>query len=109
MHRLLKLLVVIAVIAILGPPALAFMAVLFGITVALLAVALKVGVIVLGVFLAVTVLKAIFGSSPQRAMPRPMQARESAVDDAFDEMERRKEEQMAALDRELARATRSTV
>jgi hypothetical protein len=107
MHRLLKLLVVIAVIAVLGPPALAFMAVLFGGTIALLAVALKVGVIVFGVFLAVTVLKAIFGTSQPRSMPRPIPTRDSPVDDAFDEMKRREDAQMAALDRELAHATRS--
>ena len=59
-------------------------------------------------YLAVTLLKALFGS-PQRATPRPISARESAIDDAFDDLKRREDAQMAELDRELARATRSTV
>lgn len=108
MHRLLKLLVVIALIVVLGPPALAAAAVLLGITIGLAALALKVGVIVLLAYAAVMLLKALFGG-PQRAMPQPITPRESAIDDAFDDLRRREDAQLAELDRELARATRSTV
>ena len=109
MNRLLKLLVVIAVIVFLAPPALAFVAVLLGLTIGLAALALKVGVVVLLAYLAGTLLKALFGSTPSRGTPQPLSARESAIDDAFDDLKRREDAQLAELDRELARATRSTV
>lgn len=108
MNRLLKLLVVVAAVVFLAPPALAFVAVLLGLTIGLAAVALKVGVVVLLAYLAVMLLKALFGG-PQRTTPQPISARESAIDDAFDDLKRREDAHLAELDRELARATRSTV
>lgn len=107
MHPFLKFLVVLVALAVLGPPALAAVAVLLGITLGLAAFAVKVGVFLLAAYAVVWLLKSLFGGSPRRAVPQPISARESAIDDAFDDLKRREDEQLAALNRELARATRA--
>ncbi|MFT3713846.1 MAG: hypothetical protein QM817_39810 [Archangium sp.] len=99
--RFFVILMVIAGLVFLGPPALALLAGIVGLTIGLLAIALKFGVIALGVYAAVVLLKAVFGSDePRRALAPPMPMPRI---DPFDDLERRKDEEMAALDRELAR------
>jgi hypothetical protein len=101
--RFFVILMAIAALVFLGPPALALVAGLVGLTIGLLAIALKFGVIALGVYAAVLLLKALFGSDdrPQRLLRDPMPMPMARVD-PFDDLERRKDAELAALDRELA-------
>lgn len=102
--RFFVVLMVLAGLIFLGPPALAVLAGLVGLTIGLLAIAVKVGVIALGVYAAVLLLKALFGSDEPRRFAPPMRAPLADMHvDPFDDLERRKDAEMAALDRELAR------
>lgn len=101
--RFFVVLMVLAGLIFLGPPTLAVLAGLVGLTIGLLAIAVKVGVIALGVYAAVLLLKAMFGSDePRRALPVAPVAVAPAYD-PFDDLEHRKDAELAALDRELAR------
>lgn len=104
--RFFVVLMVLAGLIFLGPPTLAVLAGLLGLTLGLLAIAVKVGVIALGVYAAVLLLKALFGGGePRRGLPVPVAAPELTMPrvDPFDDLERRKDAELAALDRELAR------
>jgi hypothetical protein len=102
--RFVVVLLTIAALMFLGPPLLALVAGLVGLTIGLLAVALKVGVVALGVYAAVLLLKALFGGDPSpRRLPVTTPTYVPPLDDPFDDLERRKDAELAALDRELAR------
>ncbi|MBL8913445.1 MAG: hypothetical protein JNM17_22290 [Archangium sp.] len=102
--RFFVVLMVLAGLVFLGPPALAVLAGLVGLTIGLLAIAVKVGVIALGVYAAVLLLKALFGSDdPPRRLAPSMPVPAESPADLFDDLERRKDAELAALDRELAR------
>ena len=89
----LVVLMVLAGLVFLGPPALVILAGLLGLTFGLLAIGLKFGIIALGVYAAILVLRALFGTSTTRSVP--MIDHEAALV--------RDDEEKHALDRELAR------
>jgi hypothetical protein len=106
--RFVLVLMVLAGLIFLGPPALGLLAGLIGLTIGLLAIALKVGVIALGVYAAVLLIKALFGGpEPRRALAAPvvpvMPVMPELQRDPFEDLEQRKDAELAALDRELAR------
>lgn len=89
-----KVLLVLVAIVVLGPPVLGIAIGLIGLAIGLAAVALKFGLIALAAFAVFAVLKAIFGGpTPKRAVPM--------VD--HEEGLRRDDEELRALDAELAR------
>lgn len=93
-----KVVVALVAIVVLGPPVLGLAVGLIGLAIGLAAVALKFGVIALGVFAVFVVLRALFASPEQRrAMPvtTPMVDHEEGL--------RRDDEELRALDAELAR------
>lgn len=92
----LVVLLVLAAIVVLGPPALGLVAGLLGLAVGLAAVALKVGLVVLAVYAVVTLFRAVFGSSkPTSSVER--------VEDSLDRAEEL-DASRRALDEELERA-----
>ncbi|MFO0600173.1 MAG: hypothetical protein U0228_32995 [Myxococcaceae bacterium] len=95
--RFVVVLMVIAALVFLGPPALGVLAGLLGLAVGLAFIAVKVGVIALGIYAAVLLLQALFGSSPA---PRRLSASMPPVPyEPMPEVDHEK----AALDRELAK------
>ncbi len=100
MNKFFKVMLMVVALAMLGPPALGLLAGLLGLTFGLLAVGLKLGVIALAVYAMVLLSRAVFGGGPvPRALPKP--DRGPAIDQVFDELEQRRDAEMAALDREL--------
>jgi membrane protein implicated in regulation of membrane protease activity len=86
--RFVLVLLALAAVVVLGPPALAVLLGLVG----LAAVALKVGVIVLAVYAVVALFRALFGGQRSSSRHRPSDAVQ------------RLDESRRALDEELARA-----
>jgi len=98
MPQWLMVLMILAALFFLGPPALGILAGLIGVAIGLTAITLKFGVIALGIYAAVLVLKALFGGPerPRRAaMPRMDLDHEAALV--------RDDEELRRLDAELAR------
>lgn len=93
----LVVLMVLAGLIFLGPPTLAVLAGLLGLTIGLVAIALKVGVVVLGVYAVLLVLRALFGSPSPRGVPVPLPPIDHEAALVRDDEEKR------ALDAELAR------
>lgn len=91
-----KVLLVLVAIVVLGPPALGIALGLVGLAIGLAAVALKFGLIALAAFAVFAVLKAIFGG------PAPVARRAVPMVD-HEEGLRRDDEELRALDAELAR------
>ncbi len=91
----LVVLMVLAGLIFLGPPALGLLAGLIGVAIGLTAIALKFGIIALGVYAVVLVIRAIFGgpSRPSRTLT-PIDHEAALVRD---------DEEKRALDAELAR------
>lgn len=97
-----KVLLVLVGIVVLGPPVLGLAVGLIGLAIGLVAVALKFGVIALGVFAVFLVLRALFATPAQRrGMPvtTPMVDHEAGL--------QRDDEELRALDAELARVMAS--
>ena len=92
----LVVLMVLAGLIFLGPPALGLLAGLIGVAIGLTAIALKFGIIALGVYAVVLVLRAIFGG-PSRAPRRTLTPIDHEAGLVRDDEEKR------ALDAELAR------
>jgi hypothetical protein len=97
MPQWLVVLMVLAGLVFLGPPALGLLAGLIGITIGLVAVAIKFGIIALGIYAAVLVLKALFGGPERRRVAPP------SIDSIHEAALARDEEEMRRLDAELAR------
>lgn len=97
MPQWLVVLMVLAGLIFLGPPALGLLAGLIGITIGLVAVAIKFGVIALGIYAAVLVLKALFGAPERRRVAMPN------IDVDHAAMLQRDDEEMRRLDAELAK------
>lgn len=97
MPQWLVVLMVLAGLIFLGPPALGVLAGLIGITIGLVAVAIKFGVIALGIYAVVLVLKALFGGPERRRVAT------SQLELDHEAALARDEEEMRRLDAELAR------
>lgn len=96
---LLVLLTLVGLV-VLGPPVLGLLAGLIGLTIGLAAIALKLGVIAFLIFAVVSVFRALFGSSKPRGLP----VRTPSSLESLDlERQARQDEEMRALDAELAR------
>ena len=97
MPQWLVVLMVLAGLIFLGPPALGLLAGLIGITIGLVAVAIKFGVIALGIYAAVLLLKALFGGPERRPVAPP------SIESIHEAALARDEEEMRRLDAELER------
>lgn len=101
MPQWLVVVMVLAGLIFLGPPALGILAGLIGITIGLVAVTIKFGVIALGIYAVVLLLKAIFGGPEKKRVALP------SIDSYHEEALARDEEEMRRLDAELARVMAS--
>lgn len=95
---LLVLLTLVGLV-VLGPPVLGLLAGLIGLTIGLAAIALKLGVIAFVIFAIVSVFRALFGGRTPRGLP----VRTSSLESLDLERQARQDEEMRALDAELAR------
>lgn len=95
----LMVLLVLAAIVVLGPPAVGLVAGLLALAVGLAAVALKVGLVVLAVYAVFALLRAVFGTS----RPTPEDRLDSAPVRTLEDVEP-VDAQRQALDAELERA-----
>ena len=97
MNGFLKFVLAVVAVVVLGPPALAVLAGVLGLTVGLLALAFKLGVVALGVYAVVLLVRALSGRGAVRAVPQRVEP------DGFDDLSRRNDAALAELDAELAR------
>ena len=95
----LVVLMVLAAIVVLGPPAVALVAGLLGLAVGLAAIALKVGIVVAVVYGLYLVLHAIFGKPNRSREDELRESTQSSIDNLA-----RVDESRRALDEELDRA-----
>jgi membrane protein implicated in regulation of membrane protease activity len=94
----LMVLMVLAAMIFLGPPALGLLAGLLGVAIGLTAITLKFGIIALGVYAVVLLVRAVFGRSTPARLPSPTP---TPIDYEADLS--RDDEEKRALDAELAR------
>jgi len=97
--RWLVVLLVLAAIVVLGPPAVGLIAGLLGLAVGLAAIALKVGLVVLAVYAVIALFQAIFGKSTPAPEDRLAESLKSNIETVEHVDHERK-----ALDAELERA-----